>query len=62
MDPLQTPFSCVRKRVPEGEDHLAVIGLFVVTAEQVGDGPDEGGEGLLGRGTLIRLRGAALTD
>jgi hypothetical protein len=28
----------------EGQDDLAVLGLLVVAAEEVGDGPDEGGE------------------
>ena len=27
----------------QGEDHLAVLGLLVVAAEQVGDRPDEAG-------------------
>ena len=27
----------------EGEDDLAVLGLLVVTSEEVGHGPDEGG-------------------
>ena len=31
----------------EGQDDLAVVGLLVVAAQQVGHGPDEGGEGLL---------------
>ena len=28
----------------EGQDDLAVVALLVVTPQQVGDGPDEGGE------------------
>ena len=31
----------------EREYHFAVFGLLVFAAEEVGDGPDEGGEGLL---------------
>jgi hypothetical protein len=31
----------------EGQDDLAVVGLLVVATEEVGDGPDEGGQGLL---------------
>ncbi len=32
----------------EGEDDLAVLGLLVVAAQEVGDGPDEGGEVRIG--------------
>jgi len=28
----------------EGEDHLTIIGLLVVPAQEIGHGPDEGGE------------------
>jgi hypothetical protein len=35
----------------EGQDDLAVLGLFVVAAEEVGDGPDEGREGLVVHGS-----------
>ena len=28
----------------EGQDDLAVLGLLVVAAQQIGDGPDEGGQ------------------
>ena len=31
----------------EGEDDFAVVGLLVIATQQVSDGPDEGGEGLL---------------
>ena len=31
----------------EGQDDFAVVGLLVVATQQVGHGPDEGGEGLL---------------
>ena len=36
----------------EWEDDLAVFRLFVVAAQQVGDGPDEGGE--IGAGHYLR--------
>ena len=32
----------------EREDDLAVVGLLVIAAKEVGDGPDEGGQGGLG--------------
>ena len=31
----------------EGQDDLAVVGLLVVAAQEIGDRPDEGGEGLM---------------
>ena len=36
----------------ERQDDLAVVGLLVIAAQQIGDGPDEGGEVLLVHGSI----------
>src|SRR5690606_2816806 len=41
----------------ERQDDPAVLGLFVIAAQQIGDGPDEGGEVRVGHGDGV-LNGA----
>ncbi len=39
----------------EREDHLAIVRLLVVTPQQIGDTPEEGGQGLLVQGTAPEI-------
>lgn len=41
----------------KGKDGLTVFGLLVVTTQQIGDGPDKGGEILLVHGLPVPIDG-----